>query len=85
MIRPILFLIAILALFGACLAYDYSVSNGLKSCSKELDKHREDREEVARIEKWIQEQDPRIPSATRRGYAEFTVETGWKIEMEKAP
>ena len=101
MIRPILFLVAVLLVFGVCRAFAGGADEAINKnktcgsindvisyvlayrknldCLKELEKHRKDREEVTRIEKWIERQNPRIPSATRRGYAEFTVENGWPV------
>ena len=70
----ILLAIIVILFISYVLAYSKNLD-----CLKELEKHRHDREEVTRIEKWIERQNPRIPSATRRGYAEFTVDSGWPV------
>jgi hypothetical protein len=59
------------------------LGNAYRDAKEDLGKFRRDREEVARIEQWIEKQAPNIPSATRRGYAEFTVETKWPVETKK--
>ena len=51
--------------------------------AKELASMKRDREEVKRVEAFIEKQAPHIPSATRRGFAEFTVETKWPLITEE--
>ena len=53
------------------------------SATRELDRLRKDREQVAIIEKFIEKHEPNIKPAARRGYAEWTVETRWPMDMNK--
>jgi hypothetical protein len=56
------------------------VGSNLRDATRELERMREDRVAVTRIEKFIEQRSPHLPAAMRRGYAEWTVETGWPVE-----
>ena len=49
------------------------------SLLQELNQYKNDRAEVARIEQFIEKQAPYHHPATRRGFAEWTVEHRWPV------
>lgn len=73
--RPMLLLFTVLV---AVVAAGFLAEDN-RTLSAELAAMKHDRAEVARIEAFIEKQVPHIHPATRRGFAELTVETRWPI------
>lgn len=73
-------LVVLSAALALSLIVNMSMIVDLRSATEKLSRLRSDREEVKRIERFIEQRSPRMHPATRRGYAEWTVEAGWPVD-----